>query len=106
MMFNREYGKYGSLILPINFALLTFIPVFVLAWFMFLVGLAFVDLGFAWIVWAAIGVVFVLALAFFRRFLLTFLEFEYSLLTAIYQVIFTSKTHDKIDKVDSTRRLM
>ncbi|HVP92387.1 MAG TPA: glycosyltransferase [Acidobacteriota bacterium] len=105
MMFNREYGKYGSLILPINFALLTFIPVFVLAWFMFLVGLAFVDLGFAWIVWATIGVVFVLALAFFRRFLLTFLEFEYSLLKAIYQVIFTSKTHDKIDKVDSTRRL-
>jgi hypothetical protein len=104
MLFKRRYGKYGFLILPINFALLTLVPASILAWFTLLVVLTFLDLGFAAVVWGSIGIVFILMLTFSRHLLFTFLEFEYSLLKAIYQTVFTKKTHDKIDKVSSTRR--
>lgn len=105
MMFKPRYGKYGSLVMPMNFALLTFAPALILTWSFLLVVLVLLDLTLAIIVWAALGVVFALMLAFSRHLLATFLEFEYSLLRAIYQVVFTRKVHDKIDKVDSTRRI-
>jgi cellulose synthase/poly-beta-1,6-N-acetylglucosamine synthase-like glycosyltransferase len=105
MMFKRRYGKYGSLILPFNFALLTVVPILILAWFGSLAVLTFLDVGFAVLIWAVIGVAFLVLLALSRRLLFTFLEFEYSLLRAIYQILFTSKAHDKIDKVSSTRRI-
>ena len=105
MMFKRRYGKYGSLILPFNFALLTILPILVIVWFGSVVILTVLDIGVALYVWAIIGIA-VLALFFFsRRLLSTFFEFEYSLLKAIYQVVFTRKVHDKIDKVESTRRI-
>lgn len=105
MMFNRSYGKYGSLILPSNFALLTLLPVFVLVWFGFLVILTFLGIATAAYFWAAIGVCFLVLSAFSRRLLSTFFEFEYSLISAIYQILLTKKAHDKIEKVASTRRI-
>jgi cellulose synthase/poly-beta-1,6-N-acetylglucosamine synthase-like glycosyltransferase len=105
MMFRREYGKYGSLIMPINFAMLVLLPVLVLAWILLLVFLTVFDLGFAVVVWCALGVVCLSVLVLSRNLLSTFFEFEYSLLKAIYQVVCKTKTHDKIDKVESTRRL-
>jgi hypothetical protein len=104
MFFNRKYGKYGSFILPFNFASLTVLPVFILFWFLSLSALTFIDVGFFVYVWVAVGFVFLFLLVFLRRLLLTFLQFEYSLLKAIFQVVFVRKSHDKIDKVDSTRR--
>lgn len=104
MFFNRKYGKYGSLILPFNFASLTVLPVFILFWFLSLSALTFLDVGFFTYVWVAVGIAFLFLLAFSRRLLLTFLQFEYSLLKAIFQVVFVRKSHDKIDKIGSTRR--
>jgi len=105
MMFKRRFGKYGSLILPVNFALLTIVPVFVLFWFGSLIALTLLDFGIAFYVWVVIGVAVLALLIFSKRLLSTFFEFEYSLLKAIYQIVFTRKVHDKIDKVASTRRL-
>jgi cellulose synthase/poly-beta-1,6-N-acetylglucosamine synthase-like glycosyltransferase len=104
MMFKRKYGKYGSLTLPFNFASLTILPVYILFWFLSLSALTFLDVGFFVYVWVAVGIAFLFLLVFSRRLLLTFLQFEYSLLKAIFQVVFVRKSHDKIEKVASTRR--
>jgi len=104
MMFKREYGKYGCIVLPANFAMLIIAPVSILVGFVLLVGLTFFDLSFFTIAWGILGSVFLFFLIFSRHLILTFLEFEYSLLKALYQVLFTRKKHDEIEKVISTRR--
>jgi biofilm PGA synthesis N-glycosyltransferase PgaC len=104
MMFRREYGKYGSIVLPINFAMLTITPVALLVGFILLIALTFFDLGFSVFIWSVLGSMLLLLLIFSKHLLLTLFEFEYSLLKALYQTIFTRKTHDKIEKVVSTRR--
>ena len=104
MICNREHGKYGLLVLPMNFAMLVIAPLAILLGFTFLTVLTFFDLSFSTIIWAALGSIFLSLLILQRHLIFTFFEFEYSLLKALYQVVFTKKTHDKIDKVLSTRR--
>jgi cellulose synthase/poly-beta-1,6-N-acetylglucosamine synthase-like glycosyltransferase len=104
MICNREHGKYGLIILPMNFAMLVIAPLAILLGFTFLTVLTFFDLFFSAIVWAALGSIFLSLLVFQRHLVFTFFEFEYSLLKAFYQVVFTRQTHDKIDTVLSTRR--
>lgn len=105
MFFNKEYGKYGLLTMPANFAMLVLLPIIVVVW---VIGLGIVtvfDPGFAVFVWGGLGVALLALLAISKHLVETFLEFEYSLLKAIYQVVFTKRVHDKIDKVSSTRRI-
>ena len=104
MIFNREHGKYGLIVLPMNFAMLVIAPLAILLGFTFLTVLTFFDLFFSTIIWVVLGSIFLFLLIFQRHLVFTFFEFEYSLLKALYQVVFTKKTHDKIDKVISTRR--
>lgn len=104
MMFKREHGKYGCVILPMNFGMLSIAPAAILTGFILLIALTFFDLSFSAIIWSALGSVFLFFLIFSRHFIFTFFEFEYSLLKALYQVVFKKRTHDKIDKVVSTRR--
>jgi cellulose synthase/poly-beta-1,6-N-acetylglucosamine synthase-like glycosyltransferase len=104
MMFNSKYGQYGSLILPFNFALLTFLPAYILFWFLSLSVLTFFNVGFFVYVWFVFGFALLLVLVFSRRLLFTFLQLEYSLLKAVFQVAFAKKSYDKIDQVASTRR--
>lgn len=104
MMFNRKYGKYGSLTLPFNFASITVLPVYILFWFLSLSALTFLDAGFFAYIWLVIVIILAFLLVFSRRLLLTFLQLEFSLLKAIFQVLFVRKSHDKIEKVASTRR--
>lgn len=104
MMFNRKHGKYGLLILPMNFGMLVIAPLAIFAGFTVLVTLTFFDPGSSIILWAFFASPIVLFLIFSRRIVTTFFEFEYSLLRALYQIAFTRRAHDKIDKVLSTRR--
>jgi cellulose synthase/poly-beta-1,6-N-acetylglucosamine synthase-like glycosyltransferase len=105
MLFNRKYGKYGLLIMPANFAMLVLVPIMVVSWVIGLGILTVFEPGIAVLIWGFLGIAFLAMLAISKRMVMTFFEFEYSLLRAIYQVVFTKKTHDKIDKVASTRRL-
>jgi cellulose synthase/poly-beta-1,6-N-acetylglucosamine synthase-like glycosyltransferase len=105
MLFKREYGKYGLIVLPINFMMLAVVPVAIIAWFGLLLTLTFFDLSLGAIIWAVLGSIILSLFIVSRHFVLTFLDLEYSLLKALFQVIFTKKAHDKIDKVISTRRL-
>jgi len=104
LMFKRKYGKYGCIILPMNFGMLVIAPLAIFIGFTFLIALTFFDSGFSAIIWSISGSLFLVFLIFSRHLLLTFLEFEYSLLKALYQTVFTKRAHDKIDKISSTRR--
>jgi cellulose synthase/poly-beta-1,6-N-acetylglucosamine synthase-like glycosyltransferase len=105
MMFKDEYGKYGWLILPMNLCMLVVAPLSLLVSLLLLVPLTIVDLSLSLIIWSVLGLALIVAFAASRSFLYTVVEFEYSLLKAFYQVVFTKKAHDKIDTVESTRRL-
>jgi cellulose synthase/poly-beta-1,6-N-acetylglucosamine synthase-like glycosyltransferase len=104
MLFNPRYGKFGLLILPMNFAMLVVVPLAILIGFSLLGVLTLFDLSFSLVVWGILSSIFICAAVFSRRLVLTFLEFEWSLLRALYEVAFTKRTHDKIEKVVSTRR--
>ena len=106
LMFKREYGKYGCIILPMNFAMLVIAPVSIFVGFLSAIVLTFLDLSFSAILWGTVGSVFLLFLIFSKHTVFNFFEFEYSLLKAFYEVFFIKKTHDKIEKVISTRRAL
>jgi len=104
VMFKRKYGKYGSIILPMDFGMIAVAPVMIMIAFTLLVVLTFFNPSFFAFIWAGLGFIFLLFLVFSRNLILTFVRFEYSLIKAFYQVIFTKRNHDRLDKVDSTRR--
>ena len=104
LMFKPKLGKYGSIILPMNFAMLTVAPIAIMLGLVLLVIMPFFDLLLSAIIWGALGSIFLFLLLFRRNLIATVIGLEYSLLQALYQTIFIKKTHDKIDKVASTRR--
>jgi cellulose synthase/poly-beta-1,6-N-acetylglucosamine synthase-like glycosyltransferase len=104
MAFNRKYGKFGMFTLPANFGMLMVAPVAILLGFCSLAALTFFDPFFSLYVWGSIGVIALFSLALSKYLLGTFLDFEFSLLKAMYEVAFTKKKHDQIDTVLSTRR--
>jgi cellulose synthase/poly-beta-1,6-N-acetylglucosamine synthase-like glycosyltransferase len=103
LMFKREYGKYGFVILPMNFAMLAIAPVALLVGFLVLIPTTFFNLTFSATIWGIAGGTLLLALVLSRNLLRTFLDLESSLLKALYEIAI-HKSHDKIDKVASTRR--
>ena len=104
LFFKRRYGKFGSIILPFNFAMLVIAPIFILAAAISLVTLTFFEPMLSLIFWSIIGSALAIGLVFSKKVVITFFEFEFSLLKAFYEVVFVRKSHDKIDKVASTRR--
>ena len=104
MIFKREYGKFGCLVLPMNLAMLVIAPLAILGGAISLTILTFFDPAFAFVVWSVAGVLFMASLMFSKAITFTFLEFEYSLLKALYRLAFTKRSYDKIDTVVSTRR--
>lgn len=104
MIFNPKYGKFGLFTLPANLAMLIIIPSVILAGFIFLIALTFIEPFFSLAIWVAIGLTALLSLALSKHLLSTFLDFEVSLVKAIYEISFTKRKHDQIDTVASTRR--
>jgi cellulose synthase/poly-beta-1,6-N-acetylglucosamine synthase-like glycosyltransferase len=104
MIFNRKYGKFGMLTLPANFGMLIIAPVAIFLGAVSLTVLTFFDPFFAVYVWGVLAALALLSIAVSRNLLRTFLDFEFSLLKALYEVAFTKKKHDQIATVLSTRR--
>lgn len=104
MFLNPTYGKFGTIILPINFVMLAIAPLMLLAGVTVLAILTLISPVAYLPIWA-LGI-FLLALAsiFWRPAVNAILESEYSLLKGLYDTIILKKSHDKIDKVMSTRR--
>lgn len=104
MIFNPKYGKFGLFTLPANFAMLVIIPTIVLLGIIFLIPLTFLEPIFSFAVWSTLGLLALVSFAFSRHLLPTFLDFEVSLVKALYEILFTKIKHDQIDTVTSTRR--
>ena len=104
MFFKPKYGKFGLIILPMNLAMLIITPIAILAGIIFLISLTFFDFVFSISIWSIMGIILLFLLIFSKNLLFTFLKVTYSLLKAIYQILFTTKTHDMIDQIPSTRR--
>lgn len=104
MAFNRKFGKFGMLTLPANFGMLMVAPIAILLGVCSLIALTFFDPNFSLYIWGSLGILVLISLAISRHLLVTFLNFEISLLKALYEVAFTKKKHDQIATVQSTRR--
>ncbi|MEM2144503.1 MAG: glycosyltransferase [Candidatus Jordarchaeaceae archaeon] len=104
ILFKRSYGKFGCIILPINMAMLTVAPISILLMFLFLLVGTFTNFTFFGTILGFFALLFLVGLMISKEIVITFLEFEFSLIKAFFEVVFTRKTHDKIEKVSSTRR--
>jgi len=104
MIFNPKYGKFGFITLPANFAMLIIIPTIVLLGIIFLIPLTFLEPISSLVVWSTLGIFVLVSFIFSKHLLPTFLDFEVSLVKALYEILFTKRKHDQIDTVASTRR--
>ena len=104
LMFKRKYGKYGSIILPMYFGMVAVAPAAILIGLLLLIPTTFFSFTFAAVIWGIIGLFALLALVVSKQLIVTFADFEYSLLKALYDVLVRKKKFDKIDTVASTRR--
>ena len=104
MFFNSTYGKFGTITLPISFTLLAIVPLMLLAGVAVLVVLTIASPITYLPIWI-VGI-FLLALTsiFWRPAVYATIESEYSLLKGLYDTVILRKSHDKIEKVISTRR--
>lgn len=103
MFFRRKYGLFGCVTLPMQFSMLVIVPITWLVGTVSLITLTFFDPIFSLTIWSIIGSILLMSFLLNRRVVVMFLEFEYALLKAVYQVAFTRSEHDKIDKIISTR---
>ena len=104
MAFNHKYGKFGLFTLPANFGMLIAAPIAILLGFCSLVVLTFFDPVLSLFAWGFLGAAVLFSMVVSKHLFGTFLDFEVSLLKALYELMFTKKKHDQIDTVLSTRR--
>ncbi|MFX0139800.1 MAG: glycosyltransferase [Candidatus Hodarchaeota archaeon] len=106
MIFSRKYGKFGCLTLPFNFLMLFIFPFFPLIFISsILIGLFTSPVFFIRISILLIIITFLIALLA-KNFLVLLIEIEISLLKAIYEIFLIRKEHDKIERVESTRKIV
>ena len=104
MAFNYRYGKFGTLTLPANFGMLMVAPVAIFLGLCSLIVLTFFDPFLSLVIWSVIGAISLFSILISKHLLGTFVDFEISLLKALFEVALTKKKHDNIDTVQSTRR--
>lgn len=104
MIFNPRYGKFGCLTLPFHFFVLFILPFFPpMAIASILIGI-YVDTMFFLRITIAISIAVLLAILLSKNIFILLIEINFSLLKALYQIFFSKKSHDAIDRVESTRR--
>ena len=100
---NCKYGKFGTIIFPMNFSMIFFTPIFIFLNLLLLFPLTILNPNFGTLVLGLYFVLIIIILMISKSLLLTFIDLTYSLLKAIYQIMFTKIEHDKVEKVISTR---
>jgi len=104
MFLKPEYGKFGMITLPVSFAMLAIVPLLLLVGFFVFVLVTLMNPATYYPIWIVAAFLVAFALVFWRPAVFTAFESEYSLLRALYDIVVLRKSHDKIDKVTSTRR--
>jgi cellulose synthase/poly-beta-1,6-N-acetylglucosamine synthase-like glycosyltransferase len=104
MLLNPKYGKFGLISMP--FYITSFfispilIPIAIVSMFL---GLLTRYVFYRYI--TGLFILLLIPLLIFRKDLVKLaLELEFSILKAIYEIFFSKKSHDKIERVESTRR--
>ena len=104
MLLNPKYGKFGLISMPFYFISFFITPLLLpVALGSMLLGLLTNYVIYRYLTGLFITVLFFVSL-FKRDLIKLILELEFSLLKAIYQIFFSKKSHDKIERVESTRR--
>jgi len=104
MLLNPKYGKFGLISMPfyiISFFITPILLPFALG--SMLLGLLTNYVIYRYLTGLLVAVL-LLVFLFKRDLIKLILELEFSLLKAIYQIFFSNKSHDKIERVESTRR--
>ena len=104
LIFRRKYGKYGMIILPMYFSMLAVAPLAILIGLLLLFPATFIIFDFAIVLWGLLGLLIVLSLVFSKQLFVMFIDFEFSLVKALFEIVVKRKKFDKIDTVASTRR--
>ena len=104
LIFRRKYGKYGLIILPMYFGMLALAPMAILIGFLLLIPATFVTFNFAIYLWGVVGLFAVLAIVISKQLFVMFVDFEFSLVKALFEIVVRRKKFDKIETVASTRR--
>ncbi len=103
MFFRPKYGKFGTITLPMNFAILAVVPLMLVAGSLSLIIATLLNpLPYLPVWLVGIGIL-LLATAFDRSAVFTIFEFVYSLIRGLFEILFR-KDHDKLEKIVSTRR--
>jgi cellulose synthase/poly-beta-1,6-N-acetylglucosamine synthase-like glycosyltransferase len=105
MLLNPKYGRFGMITMPISLAMLAIVPLLLLVGALILMVLTILNPLAYLPLWAVCGAILVIGYVFWKPAVLTMLESEFSLLKALYEIVIIRKSHDKIERVISTRRL-
>jgi cellulose synthase/poly-beta-1,6-N-acetylglucosamine synthase-like glycosyltransferase len=105
MFLRPKYGKFGMITLPISFAMLAFAPISLLAGMLLFLTLTVANPAAYFPIWTIGGFLLLVAFLTCRSAVFTILESEYALVKGLCEVLLLRKSHDKIEKVASTRRL-
>jgi len=104
MILNSKYGKFGMFTLPFNTLVLFIFPLLpFVALLSMVIGLIYDTAYFLFYLYSAIGIIIILSLLS-RKLIILLIQLEISLLKAIYQIFVSRVGHDKIERVESTRR--
>jgi len=105
MIFNLKYGKFGCITLPFNIVILFIFPFFPFIMIAsILIGIYF-DPAFFLRIAIVTGISALLTIILEKKIFFLFIKIEISLLNALYQIFISKKSHDKIDQVESTRKI-
>ena len=104
MILNPEYGKFGLFTLTFNTLILFIFPFIPIVFFTsFFTGIILDTTFFLRFLYPMIGVLLIILL-FSKNIVLLIIDLEISLLKSIYQIFVSRVGHDKIERVESTRR--
>ena len=105
MILNPKYGKFGLFTLTFHTLALFIFPFIPLLFLLSLATGILIDttffLRFLYLIIGALLIIFL----FSKNLILLFIELEISLLKSIYQIFVSRVGHDKIERVESTRRI-
>ena len=105
MLLNPKYGKFGLISMPFYLSTFFITPLLLpVAMISMIIGL-FTNVVYYRYIFAFACIVLILLLISGRNILELFIELEISMVKAMYQIFIKKKGHDKIERVESTRRI-
>ena len=105
MLFNSKYSKFGLLTLPFNFINLFITPILIVTALVSTIIGEIIDPGFFMPILFILAVGLLILFLVSKNFFFLIIELEISLLKALSQIFISKKGHDKIERVESTRRI-